>query len=131
MSLEAHLDATLRGIAEIANSDVEMQGPLSEQSTVVVLDTNILLEFLDIIQTFVSEVEQHGLPVYIIIPGAVLYELDSQKNRNGLSWFARRASTWLLKKVKERRTVKGQALEETCKILRNWRKREHGEVELL
>lgn len=52
------------------------QGPLSEQSAVVVLDTNILLEFLDIIQTFVSEVEQHGLPVYIIIPGAVIYELD-------------------------------------------------------
>ncbi|KAF8845838.1 hypothetical protein BDN67DRAFT_303119 [Paxillus ammoniavirescens] len=120
------LDATLQSIDEIANMDVEMQGPLAEQSTIIVLDTNILLEFLDNVQTFVSEVEQQQLPVLLIIPGAVIYELDGQKNRDGLSWFARRASTWLLKKVKERRSVKGQALDETCKPSGNWKKREPG-----
>ncbi|KAH7929412.1 hypothetical protein BV22DRAFT_1109844 [Leucogyrophana mollusca] len=121
-----HLHATLQSIDDFANQDVDMQGPLSEESTIVVLDTNILLEFLDVIQTFVDEVEAQNLPVLVIIPGAVIYELDGQKNRNGLAWFARRASTWLLKKVKERKSVKGQALNETCKPSGNWKKREPG-----
>ncbi|KAG9317424.1 hypothetical protein JVU11DRAFT_1623 [Chiua virens] len=121
------LGGTLRTIDEITNMDVEMQVPLTEQYAVIVLDTNILLEFLDIIQTFVSEVEQQQLPVLVIIPGAVIHELDVQKNRDRLSWFARRASTWLLKKVKERRNVKGQALEETCKSSGNWKVKEPGE----
>ncbi|KAF8450567.1 PIN domain-containing protein [Boletus edulis BED1] len=121
------LDATLRSIDEITNMDVEMQVPVTEQWAIVVLDTNILLEFLDIIQTFVSEAEQQRLPVLIIIPGAVIHELDVQKNRDGLSWLARRASTWLLKKVKERKSVKGQALDETCKSSGNWKMRERGE----
>jgi hypothetical protein len=51
-----------------------------------------------------------------------------QKNRDGLAWFARRASSWLLKKVKERRTVKGQTHEETCKASGNWKVRVPGEV---
>ena len=51
-----------------------------------------------------------------------------QKNRDGLAWFARRASAWLLKKVKERKFVKGQALNETCKSSGNWRTREPGQV---
>jgi hypothetical protein len=46
---------------------------------------------------------------------------DRQKNRDGLAWFSRRASAWLLKKIKERKTVKGQANEETCKRSGNWR----------
>jgi hypothetical protein len=54
--------------------------------------------------------------------------LSRQKNREGLSWFARRASTWLLKKVRERRSVKGQALDETCKPSRNWKKRDLDDV---
>jgi rRNA-processing protein FCF1 len=119
---------TLKSIDEFSSSltlrDVEMQAPLSEELTVVVLDTNILLDYLDVIQTFVTEVEEQGLPVMIIIPGVVIYELDGQKNRERLSWFARRASSWLLKKVKERRSVKGQALEETCKASGNWKKRD-------
>lgn len=51
--------------------------PLTDQWTIIVVDTNILLEFLDIVQTFVSEAEQHRLPVLIIIPGAVIHELDA------------------------------------------------------
>ena len=35
------------------------------------------------------------------------------KNRPKLQWFARQATTWLLKKVKERTTVKLQASKET------------------
>ena len=35
------------------------------------------------------------------------------KNRPELQWFARQATTWLLKKVKERTTVKLQASKET------------------
>jgi len=123
-----HLFETLKSIDEFSNSltlrDVEMQAPLSEELTVVVLDTNILLDYLDVNQVFVTEVEERGLPVLIIIPGVVIYELDGQKNRERLSWFARRASSWLLKKVKERRSVKGQALNETCKASGNWKKRD-------
>ncbi|EGO02189.1 hypothetical protein SERLA73DRAFT_71331 [Serpula lacrymans var. lacrymans S7.3] len=138
----AYLNATLRRIDEIANDDVEMQpalflvddnlnlrqSPLSEEQVVVVLDTNILLEFLEVIQRFVAESEEMGLPVLVLIPGAVIYELDGQKNRDGLAWFARRASTWLLKKVKERKSVKGQAIDETCKASGNWKTRESGEL---
>ncbi|KAH7887648.1 PIN domain-containing protein [Phlebopus sp. FC_14] len=122
----AHLNATLQSIDEMANADVEMQSPLSEQLTIIVLDTNVLLEFLNVVQTFVAEVEQRQLPVLLIIPGAVIYELDGQKNRKDLSWFARLASTWLLKKVKERKSVRSQALEETCKPSGNWKKKETG-----
>lgn len=35
-----------------------------------------------------------------------------QKNRKDLAWFARRATTWILEKAKERRVVKGQRLYE-------------------
>jgi hypothetical protein len=55
---------------------------------------------------------------------------DRQKNRDGLAWFSRRASAWLLKKVKERKTVKGQANEETCKRSGNWRIRGPDEASL-
>ena len=47
-----------------------------------------------------------------------------------MAWFARRASSWLLKKVKERKSVRGQSNEETCKSTRNWKVKEPGEVSL-
>jgi len=43
-------------------------------------------------------------------------------------WLARRASSWLLSKVKERRTVKVQAHEETCKASGSWNRRDRDEV---
>lgn len=46
---------------------------------------------------------------------------NRQKNRDGLAWFSRRASAWLLKKIKERKTVRGQANEETCNRSGNWK----------
>jgi hypothetical protein len=48
-----------------------------------------------------------------------------------MGWFARRASAWLLKKVKERKSIRGQANEETCKSTRNWKVKEPGEVSVL
>ena len=61
----------------------------------------------------------------------ILFIVISQKNREGMAWFARRASSWLLKKVKERKSVRGQANEETCKSTRNWKAKEPGEVSVV
>lgn len=63
-------------IHSFLTNSVFVKVPLTERWAIIVLDTNILLGFLDIIQTFVSEAEQQGLPVLIIIPGAVIHELD-------------------------------------------------------
>ncbi|KAF8272560.1 hypothetical protein EI94DRAFT_303701 [Lactarius quietus] len=44
-----------------------------------------------------------------------------QKTREDkVAWAARLASTWLLEKVKERRFVKGQTYEETCRASGKW-----------
>ncbi|KAG5724949.1 Transcriptional protein swt1 [Termitomyces sp. T112] len=125
---DTHLHATLQRIDQLANQDVEMTAPLSESSTFLILDTNILLHHFDVLSQFVDDAEKHSLPIVVVIPGVVVYELDGQKNRDGLAWFARRASTWLLEKIKERRMVKGQANEETCKRSGNWKIRVPGEV---
>jgi hypothetical protein len=37
---------------------------------------------------------------------------DSQKNRKDLAWFARRATSWILEKTKERKIVRGQRSDE-------------------
>ncbi|PPQ99048.1 hypothetical protein CVT24_003608 [Panaeolus cyanescens] len=124
----AYLHATLKEIDQLANEDVEMLAPISERARFLVVDTNILLHHFDVLAQFVNDVERFGLPLVVVVPGAVILELDGQKSRDGLAWFARRASTWLLEKIKERRTVKGQAREETCKSTRNWRIREAGEM---
>lgn len=110
------------------------------------MDTNIVLHHLEAIDRFINDIQSIGLPVMIIVPGVVINELDGygccvdcleklcshdyhrQKNRDGLAWFARRASAWLLKKVQQRRSVKGQSLEETCKPSRNWKTKDSGEV---
>ncbi|KAG6869287.1 hypothetical protein C0993_000040 [Termitomyces sp. T159_Od127] len=125
---DTHLHATLRRIDQLANQDVEMTAPLFENATFLVLDTNILLHHLDVLSQFVDDAERHSLPIIVIIPGIVVYELDGQKNRDGLAWFARRASTWLLEKIQERKIVKGQSNEETCKSSGNWKIRVPGEV---
>lgn len=43
-----------------------------------------------------------------------------------MAWAARLASTWLLEKVKERRFVKGQTHEETCKASGKWNVKDVG-----
>ncbi|KAF8663446.1 hypothetical protein AX16_001016 [Volvariella volvacea WC 439] len=120
--------ATLQRIDELANEDIEMQAPLTENSLFVVLDTNIVLHQFEAITQFVDDIERLSLSVVVVIPGIVIYELDGQKNREDLAWVARRASSWLLKKVKERKTVKGQANDETCKPSKNWKTRTADEL---
>ncbi|KAI0719619.1 PIN domain-containing protein [Cerioporus squamosus] len=99
-----------------AARDVEMQDafPVAHQSFLyVVLDTNVLIDYCGIIEHFCEDVERVKYPIMIIVPSVVLSELDGLKNREDLQWFARQATTWLLKKVKERTTVKLQAMKET------------------
>jgi len=94
----------------------------------LVVDTNILLHQLDALQQFVVDIERY-LPftLQIIIPGIVISELDRQKTRDDqVAWAARLASTWLLEKVKERRFVKGQTHEETCKASGKWNVKDVG-----
>ena len=40
------------------------------------MDTNILLHHFDVLAQFVDDVERQALPVIVILPGAVIYELD-------------------------------------------------------
>ncbi|KAL1663342.1 PIN domain-containing protein [Schizophyllum commune] len=115
-------------ITQIEN-DVEMQPPVSEQDDLyLVLDTNILLHFFDVLVRFVEDVEKHGVPLVVVVPGIVVRELDSQKNRRDLSWGSRRASTWLLKKIHDQKSaVRGQALGDTMRSSKNWTVREDNE----
>ncbi|KAK7060540.1 hypothetical protein VNI00_001306 [Paramarasmius palmivorus] len=80
----------------------------------VIIDTNVLLHSLDGLAQFVDDVERLGLPIIVIVPIAVVHELDAQKKGDSkINWFARKASAWLLKKVQERKALKGQARKET------------------
>ncbi|KAJ6598945.1 PIN domain-containing protein [Mycena vulgaris] len=112
-----HLNnTTLRQIDQLVQ-DVEMQA----------VDESTTLQHLNLLQQFVRDVERAKLAILVIIPGAVLNELDGQKKSDRLGWFARRASEWMLEKVKERRSVRGQATQETMKPSGNWRIRQPGE----
>ncbi|KAI0327116.1 hypothetical protein GY45DRAFT_1165597 [Cubamyces sp. BRFM 1775] len=91
--------------------------PTDKQYLYIVIDTNVLIDYCGIIEQFCADVEKAHYPIMIIIPSVVLGELDGLKNRPELQWFARQATTWLLKKVKERRTVKLQAAKETLNPL--------------
>ncbi|KAJ6628739.1 hypothetical protein B0H10DRAFT_1777329, partial [Mycena sp. CBHHK59/15] len=83
---------------------------------------------LGLLQQFVRDIEQAAVSIIVIIPGIVVYELDGHKKSDDLGWFARRASQWMLEKIKQRKSVRGQAAHETCKSTRNWKIRERGEV---
>ncbi|KAJ6539459.1 PIN domain-containing protein [Mycena capillaripes] len=128
----AHLNnTTLQQIDQLVQ-DVEMQAPVDDSTICLVVDTNILLQHLGLLQQFVRDVEREALSMLVIIPGAVLNELDGQKKSDRLGWFARRASVWMLEKVKERQSgkrsvVRGQTTHETCKPSGNWRIRQRGE----
>ncbi|KAF9534214.1 PIN domain-containing protein [Crepidotus variabilis] len=127
---DVYLHSTLEQIRELANKDVEMQAPVSEYTNYLVVDTNVLLHYLEVLQQFVEDIERLGFPTVVIIPGVVIVELDRQKKRDGLGFFARRGSSWLLEKVGQRRSVKGQAYGETLKSTRNWKISEPGEKEV-
>jgi rRNA-processing protein FCF1 len=42
----------------------------------LVIDTNVLLLHLDVVRQFVDDIEAQSLPLQVIIPTAVLSELD-------------------------------------------------------
>ncbi|KAJ7283534.1 PIN domain-containing protein [Mycena rebaudengoi] len=119
-------NATLQRIDQLVQ-DVEMQAP-AENATCIVVDTNILLHSLGLLQQFVRDIERAALPIIVVIPGIVVYELDGQKKSDNLGWFSRRASEWMLEKVKQRRSVRGQAAQETCKPSGSWKIRQPGQV---
>ncbi|EJF61181.1 PIN domain-containing protein [Dichomitus squalens] len=107
-------DSTVEQLYHAAN-DVEMQDafPTNKIYFYIVIDTNVLIDYCGIIEQFCFDVEKAGHPIMVVIPSVVLGELDGLKNRPELQWFARQATTWLLKKVKERTTVKLQSAKET------------------
>ncbi|KAH8118312.1 hypothetical protein DFH11DRAFT_1686509 [Phellopilus nigrolimitatus] len=126
-------DPALRLIDEVANSmDVDYQAPNSSNSSYqpisIVLDTNVLLRYIEVIQQFAEDVRRAGEPIFIVIPGVVVQELDYQKNDESrdLWWAARRASTWILSKLKEHKHVKGQAFQETLQQSGSWKRRDPG-----
>ncbi|KAJ4478247.1 PIN domain-containing protein [Lentinula aciculospora] len=80
--------------------------PLAESSFFVVPDTNILLHYLDTLAAFADDVERSNLGVVIIVPYAVIDELDWQKKD---IWFSRKASVWLWDKIQRKNVLKGQA----------------------
>ncbi|KAJ7047251.1 PIN domain-containing protein [Mycena alexandri] len=119
-------NATLQQIDQLLQ-DVEMQAPVDDSTTCLVVDTNILLGNLRLLQQFVSDVEAAAVSIIVIIPGAVVNELDGQKKSDRLGWFSRRASAWLLEKVKQKRSVRGQGNAETMNPSGNWRTRQRGQ----
>jgi predicted ribonuclease YlaK len=47
-----------------------------EELTFLVLDTNILIHYFDVVQRFTADIENIAVPVLIVIPGIVIRELD-------------------------------------------------------
>ncbi|KAJ7904634.1 PIN domain-containing protein [Mycena olivaceomarginata] len=125
----AHLsNATILQQIEQLVQDVEMQAPVDESTICLVVDTNVLLEKQKLLEQFVRDVEKTAQRIVVIIPGVVLHELDGQKKSDRLGWFARRASGWILEKVKDKRkAVKVQTERETCKPSGSWKVRQPGE----
>ena len=54
----------------------EIEATDTDETTHIVLDTNILLGFLDVVQRFADCLEKYGLPALFVIPGIVIDELD-------------------------------------------------------
>ncbi|KAF9076765.1 PIN domain-containing protein [Rhodocollybia butyracea] len=111
-----NLQTPLEQFSTFANEDVEMLAP-AESSFFVVPDTNILIHHLDALVTFTEDIERLDLRLIIVIPSAVISELDWQKKN---SWFSRKASVWLWDKIKaqHKKVLKGQSrndcLRTTC-----------------
>ncbi|KZT74322.1 hypothetical protein DAEQUDRAFT_720487 [Daedalea quercina L-15889] len=112
---DASNDDTLQRIYSAANEDVEMKDAFIPD-LYLVLDTNVLIDYLDVIKRFNEDIERLCLPITIIIPNVLLSELDGLKKREKIGWFASRASAWILNKMKERKTVHVQARGETVHI---------------
>jgi len=95
--------------------------PQAIAGVTIVVDTNVLLDYLVVIQKFVTDIEKTKWPSVVVIPSVVISELDWQKNtRKSISWSARAASRWILDKLKENKepkVLKVQASNETLEGL--------------
>lgn len=87
-------DATLQQVEAIVNVDIEMlvsspypalrcphvnvnaKQPPPAHMFYLVVDTNILIHYLDTLQQFVEDCERELAPVIVIVPGIVVSELD-------------------------------------------------------
>lgn len=87
-------DDTLRRIYEVANEDVEMkvcdvpscwsycsrsyrwQDAPSGDMLYIVVDTNVLIDHLNVVTRFIEDIEALTLPVVIVVPNVVISELD-------------------------------------------------------
>ncbi|KAJ4481675.1 PIN domain-containing protein [Lentinula edodes] len=105
----------LQQFSTFANEDVEMQAPLAESSFFVIPDTNVLLHYLDALAAFADDVKRSNLHVMIIVPSAVVDELDWQKKD---IWFSRKASVWLWDMIQKKNVLKGQGRNEHIRSYR-------------
>ncbi|VDB85435.1 unnamed protein product [Peniophora sp. CBMAI 1063] len=88
----------------------------SEITNFIVIDTNILDHYLDVLAIFVDDVEKHRLPITVIIPKIVRQELDWQthrKEKDSLSRAASCATRWLASSTKPSWLLREQAVNET------------------
>lgn len=53
-----------------------MNGTGSIAHASLVIDTNVLISYLDVLQQFADDVDRAGEPISIVIPGVVVQELD-------------------------------------------------------
>jgi rRNA-processing protein FCF1 len=140
VEMQVCLYASFRPFILIQTHTINVQEPVNAAPTLyLVLDTNVLIDNLDTIRRFSDDLDNITLPwsIKIVVPSVVLSELDGcvpplydsietviglvliyvcmgrLKNREGLSWFARTASTFLLQKVQEKKSLKVQARSET------------------
>ncbi|KAJ3568610.1 hypothetical protein NP233_g5605 [Leucocoprinus birnbaumii] len=130
----AHLStkAQLQLLDDVANRDIEMQ-PAVADAIFLVVDTNILLDHLRILRSFVEDIAFAKVPITVICPGIVLHELDRQKTESDtLGRRARKATDWMLREVTRKDLlqpiVKGQAHRETCRSTKSWKVKDRGEA---
>ena len=59
---------------------------VSEELIFIILDTNIILHYLEVIDDFIADIQTLSLPMMIIIPGAVINELDGYVTLHLREW---------------------------------------------
>ncbi|KAI0081709.1 hypothetical protein K474DRAFT_1768312 [Panus rudis PR-1116 ss-1] len=93
-------DDTFARLLEAASEDVVMRDATGA-ALYIVVDTNALIDQYPALDAFMDDVETNSIPAVVIVPEIVLTELDGLKNRDGVKWFARQASTVLWKHMRK------------------------------
>ncbi|KDQ21050.1 hypothetical protein BOTBODRAFT_327271 [Botryobasidium botryosum FD-172 SS1] len=106
----AEPDASSRELDETMAMDIDFQTWGDGQPSYLVLDTNVLLSYLDLLASFASHFgKMDASPVLFFVPAVVLQELDGLKKDDGkLGMLARKANQWLLEEARQKnRTGRG------------------------